>query len=88
MIKSKFYGVCAAVFFIWATPLSAIAWDYAQAPLVWQAGASPNVALMIDDSTSMHYQVISESYRRAKAANPGNYTLPNWYVCTGYDNNT
>lgn len=88
LIKSKFYGVCAAVFFIWATPLSAIAWDYAQAPLVWQAGASPNVALMIDDSTSMHYQVISESYRRAKAANPGNYTLPNWYVCTGYDNNT
>jgi hypothetical protein len=69
--------------------MPAFAWDYAQDPLAWIDGsdASPNVALMIDDSTSMHYQVVSESYQRVKSG-MDSFTISPWYVCTNYNNST
>jgi hypothetical protein len=68
-----------------ALPRAAFAWDYSQFPLFWDKGPEPNVVLMVDDSTSMHYQVTSETYQRVKSGSIG-FTIRSWYICTGYDN--
>ena len=70
-----------------ALPQTLLAWDYAQLPLNWYSGVSPNLALVVDDSTSMHYQVVNDSYQRVKAG-VDSFTINSWYVCTGYNNST
>ena len=67
-----------------ALPQTLLAWDYAQLPLNWYSGVSPNLALVVDDSTSMHYQVVNDSYQRVKAG-VDSFTINSWYVCTGYN---
>lgn len=85
--KVRAYLLGAMVASVMALPTTALGWDYAQTPLFWDTGVNPNVALMIDDSGSMHYLTTNETFNRY--VNSGATTLnTNWYVCNGYNNAT